>query len=284
MNQTLEGHEGMVRCVCWNENHRKLTTADQNGLIIVWMLHKGQWCALCRRRDGRESGRHSRRAQKSRLWRPTSRSTLSHRYEEMINNRNQSTVRGMKWTPDGSRICIVYEDGMVIVGSNDGNRLWGKEIKSGDLAHVEWSPDGRNLLFCTAACEVHVYDAHGNFVANLPLYCLESVAGPTALAGVHWYDGAEGLLAIDQPVLAIGLQNGRLQLMRHEVDEEPVLVDSGMTVAELHWSTNGSMLAVSGGEHQRLGTRRSPSHWRVPANRAPSRFRPSPSPPVPRPP
>ena len=169
----------------------------------------------------------------------------------MINNRNQSTVRGMKWTPDGSRICIVYEDGMVIVGSNDGNRLWGKEIKSGDLAHVEWSPDGRNLLFCTAACEVHVYDAHGNFVANLPLYCLESVAGPTALAGVHWYDGAEGLLAIDQPVLAIGLQNGRLQLMRHEVDEEPVLVDSGMTVAELHWSTNGSMLAVSGGEHLR---------------------------------
>ena len=57
MNQTLEGHEGMVRCVCWNENHRKLTTADQNGLIIVWMLHKGQWCALCRRRDGRELGR-----------------------------------------------------------------------------------------------------------------------------------------------------------------------------------------------------------------------------------
>ena len=27
-------------CVTWNANYRKLTTSDQNGLIIVWMLHK----------------------------------------------------------------------------------------------------------------------------------------------------------------------------------------------------------------------------------------------------
>ena len=40
MNQTLEGHHGSVMCVTWNANYRKLTTSDQNGLIIVWMLHK----------------------------------------------------------------------------------------------------------------------------------------------------------------------------------------------------------------------------------------------------
>ncbi len=33
-------------------------------------------------------------------------------YEEMINNRNRSVVRDMKWNADGQRICIVYEDGM----------------------------------------------------------------------------------------------------------------------------------------------------------------------------
>ena len=90
MNQTLEGHKSSVLCVCWNETYRKLTTTDQNGLIIVWKLHKGMW------------------------------------YEEMINNRNKSTVRGMRWTADGRRICIIYEDGAVIVGSVDGNRLWDK--------------------------------------------------------------------------------------------------------------------------------------------------------------
>ena len=87
MNQTLEGHNGDVCVVTWNENYRKLTTSDQYGLIIVWMLHKSMW------------------------------------FEEMINNRNKSVVRDMKWTGDGQKICIVYEDGAVIVGSVDGNRF-----------------------------------------------------------------------------------------------------------------------------------------------------------------
>jgi len=62
--------------VTWNEDYRKLTSSDENGLIIVWMLHKGIW------------------------------------YEEMINNRNRSVVTGLKWTADGTNICIVYEDGL----------------------------------------------------------------------------------------------------------------------------------------------------------------------------
>ena len=72
--------------VVWNEGHQKLTSSDQYGLIIVWMLYKGSW------------------------------------YEEMINNRNKSVVKGMAWNADGQKICIVYEDGAVIVGSVDGNR------------------------------------------------------------------------------------------------------------------------------------------------------------------
>lgn len=43
LNQTLEGHEGTVLCVCWNDSFQKLTTSDEKGLIIVWMLHKGMW-------------------------------------------------------------------------------------------------------------------------------------------------------------------------------------------------------------------------------------------------
>ncbi|XP_039278851.1 WD repeat-containing protein 35 [Nilaparvata lugens] len=75
MNQTLEGHNGKIQVITWNEQHQKLTTSDQNGLIIVWMLYKGSW------------------------------------YEEMINNRNKSVVKGMAWNSDGQKICIVYEDG-----------------------------------------------------------------------------------------------------------------------------------------------------------------------------
>lgn len=40
----------------------------------------------------------------------------------MINNRNKSVVTSMSWNADGQKICIVYEDGAVIVGSVNGKR------------------------------------------------------------------------------------------------------------------------------------------------------------------
>ena len=119
MNQNLQGHSGQIQVIQWNDQYHKLTTSDEQGLIIVWMMHKHSW------------------------------------YEEMINNRNKSVVRDMKWTHDGQKICIVYEDGAVIVGSVDGNRLWGKELKV-QLCHVAWSPDGRNIVFCTLSGEVRI--------------------------------------------------------------------------------------------------------------------------------
>jgi WD40 repeat protein len=86
-------------------------------------------------------------------------------------NRNKSVVRDMKWTSDGQKICIVYEDGAVIVGSVDGNRLWGKELDV-QLQNVEWSPDGKRILFVSLEGEVHVYDAgiSYNFLCYITKY------------------------------------------------------------------------------------------------------------------
>uniref|UniRef100_A0A672PVM6 IFT121/TULP4 N-terminal domain-containing protein n=1 Tax=Sinocyclocheilus grahami TaxID=75366 RepID=A0A672PVM6_SINGR len=100
MNQTLEGHSGAVQVVTWNEQYQKLTTSDQNGLIIVWML-----------------------------------------YKEMINNRNKSVVRSMSWNADGLKICIVYEDGAVIVGSvddEDDHELFGECNGCSRYSLVPW--------------------------------------------------------------------------------------------------------------------------------------------------
>lgn len=50
----------------------------------------------------------------------------------MMNNRNKSVVRSMRWNTDGQKICIVYEDGVVILGSVDGKRNdYNSEIKGG---------------------------------------------------------------------------------------------------------------------------------------------------------
>ena len=148
MNQTLEGHNGQIQVVGWNETHQKLTSSDQYGLIIVWMLYKGKVRPL-------NFGFPHPHFVCIGSW-----------YEEMINNRNKSVVKGMAWNSDGQKICIVYEDGAVIVGSVDGNRIWGKELKSVTLSGVCWSPDSRLLLFSMASGEVHVYDGMGGFVVR----------------------------------------------------------------------------------------------------------------------
>ena len=69
---------------------------------------------------------------------------------------------------DGQKICIVYEDGAVIVGTVDGQRLWGKELKT-QLAFVEWGPDGRNILFGASNGEIHMYDQEGMYLLRVPV-------------------------------------------------------------------------------------------------------------------
>ena len=145
----------------------------------------------------------------------------------------------MKWSPDGQRICIIYEDGAVIVGDVDGNRprerpRERRQPSTGSRVAgiVQWSPDSRLLLFvfCTPQCEVSIYDAMGNYISKMNLY---GAATATELVGIDWYDGAEGYSDPGQPTLALGMENGWLQLQWHETDENPILIDTDM-VRRMH--------------------------------------------------
>lgn len=190
-----------MQVITWNEAHKKLTTSDQNGVIIVWMIYKNAW------------------------------------YEEMINNRKKSTVVGMAWSGDGLRICIVYEDGAVIVGSVDGNRIWGKELRGVTLSGVQWSPDGKFLLFALRSGELHLYDSQGNFAKRL-----ESAGEPAPVVGLDWHPVAS---------LAVCHENGRLQLISNAAaggDSRPALVDTELSAVHCRWNRDGSLLAVAGYE------------------------------------
>lgn len=184
MNQSLEGHKAPVQVVTWNESMQKLTTSDQDGVIMVWMMYKGAW------------------------------------YEEMTNDRKKSTVKGMSWTADGQKICIVYEDGAIVVGSADGNRIWGKELKGTVLTGVQWSPDGRLLLFSLRTGEVHLYDNQGVFVMKLNVQCVAlSAKRNLSVVGMHWYHGHNNNAGGNRSALVICYENGKLQIMRNENDD-----------------------------------------------------------------
>ncbi|KAI8896383.1 WD repeat-containing protein 35-like protein [Globomyces pollinis-pini] len=208
MNQTLEGHNGSLLNATWNRQHQKLTTSDSNGLIIVWILYKGMW------------------------------------YEEMINNRNKGLVTGMEWNKTGEKICIVYEDGAVILGSVDGNRIWGKELKNTNLAHVQWSPDGKFLLFGTASGQLQLFDNQGVIVCKLSDFCHPKT--DIKIAAIDWYNGSRGYIQPNVPCLAICYDDGKVQILRNQKDTKPIKFDTTMKFIKMQWNVNGSILAISG--------------------------------------
>ena len=66
-----------------------------------------------------------------------------------------------------TRLCfLALNAGAVIVGSVDGNRIWGKELKNIQLSNVEWSPDGKNIIFGVTNGEVQIFDNQGNFCVS----------------------------------------------------------------------------------------------------------------------
>ncbi|KAL4706027.1 hypothetical protein ACJJTC_014249 [Scirpophaga incertulas] len=204
MNLSLEGHTGQLCLAIWNEVFQKLTTSDEHGVIIVWMLYKGSW------------------------------------YEEMINNRNKSTVTGMAWGSDGQKICIAYEDGAVIVGSVDGSRVWGKDIKGPGLSAVQWSPDNSLLLFALSNGELHLYDDQGNFTMPVSIH---GVSASMEIVSMDWFAGNA---PVNRPVLAICYRNGLIVLMKNCIEEDSVAVETNMTMIDCHWNHNGTVLAAAG--------------------------------------
>ena len=51
----------------------------------------------------------------------------------------------------------------MIVGTVQGGRIWGKELKGLSLTHVQWSPDSKVILFGHNKGEVQIYDSHGTY-------------------------------------------------------------------------------------------------------------------------
>ncbi|KAF8790747.1 WD repeat-containing protein 35 [Argiope bruennichi] len=205
-NQSLEGHTGNVSLVQWNEPYQKLTSCDTNGFIMVWMEHKGIW------------------------------------YEEMVNNRQKSLVRGMAWNHDGQKICIIYDDGVIIVGSVDGNRIWGKELKGLNLTCVEWSPDGRFLLLGCNNAEVHIYEFGGAFVGKVPITSIDTKKKDDLIM-ISWFKKQKHP---DIPSLAIVFESGTIQLLKNENDNAPAVIDTNLVISCLEWNFNGSIVAVAG--------------------------------------
>ena len=55
------------------------------------------------------------------------------------------------------------------------------------------------------------------------------------------------------PTLCIGFENGRVQIMRSDSDDRPVLIDTQLRCTALKWDPQGQVLAVAGMQAQTQG-------------------------------
>lgn len=83
----------------------------------------------------------------------------------------------MRWSPDGTKVGIIYEDGHVIVGGVEGSRKWGRDFKH-RLCLLEWSPDSQLVLFGTLDGEVFVYDENGDPLSQVKMVGLQKIVEP----------------------------------------------------------------------------------------------------------
>lgn len=61
------------------------------------------------------------------------------------------------------------------------------------------------------------------------------------MVGIEWYDGSKGYAEPNCPVLALCLDNGRMQLMRHDMDDSAICIDTGIKPKAIKWNQNGSV-------------------------------------------
>ncbi|KAF6773672.1 WD repeat domain 35 [Paragonimus kellicotti] len=87
--------------------------------------------------------------------------------------------------------------------------------------------------------------------SKVSIYCLNNVHGAVRLVGMHWYHGEKGLVEPNCPTLAICYDIGRCQLMRSQLDTDPILLDTGIEITCSAWNENGSLLAVAGLQKER---------------------------------
>lgn len=113
---------------------------------------------------------------------------------------------------------------------------------------MEWSPDGKRILFGTGTGEIQIFDNLGNYMNKMSLRCLEGMTGLAHIVGIHWYNGTHGYVEPNCPCLVICFENGRMQIMRDETDEAPILIDAEMKVVQCQWNHRGSILALAGSQ------------------------------------
>ena len=204
-NQSLKYHSDDISLLTWNDNYNKLTTCDKSGVIVVWKFVDNKW------------------------------------ETEMINNREQSIVTDIKWNRQGQYLCFIYEDGHAIVGTVDGNRSWGNDIRN-SLYLIEWSPDGTILLLASRNQDITILTSSGQ---QLGVIEIDEKLKNIDIASICWWSKYidENKIITLQKHLMLAFVNGDILLYDDENDMNPFYIKTNLKqITKAEWNINGDAL------------------------------------------
>lgn len=209
-NQTLTSHKGKITHLVWNEVYDKLTSCDEEGVIVVWRINEHD------------------------LWET-----------EMINNREVSYITDIKWSGMGNFLCFIYDDGHAIIGSVDGNRCWGNDILP-KLYKVEWSPDESFILFCIKNSNAIVFSYSGYQIGDMyiPPHLMNYL-----IVDILWWSNSmiEKKSIVEDHHLLLAFENGTFLLYNSHQDLSPIEIKTHFNIInKVLWSVNGETIMLSG--------------------------------------
>lgn len=208
-SQTLEYHTTDISLLTWNSTYNKLTTCDTNGVMIVWRCANNKWDT------------------------------------EMINKRDDSFITCIKWSKQGHLLCFTYDDGHAIVGTVEGLRSWGNDIRN-RLYLAEWSPDGSALLLAAEHSNVIILSSTGQQLGELSLP--EKLRNVNMAAMTWWTNCFSENNSVTLPKhLMLAFVNGVIALYDDHNDLKPLQFNAMLeSINCVEWNVYGDLIAVSG--------------------------------------
>ena len=125
-------HKYSISLITWNMLYDKITTVDSEGTLVVWKKKNGLFDV------------------------------------EMLNNREESFIKDVKWSKNGKYICFIYDDGQIFTGLVNGDQEWYNQAEPG-LAFVEFSPDNKKILIGKKKEKIFIFSISGQQIGEINL-------------------------------------------------------------------------------------------------------------------
>ena len=159
---------------------------------------------------------------------------------EMINNRGTSMIKDVKWSKSGNNICFLYEDGHLYSGTVEGKNTWFNDLEE-EISFVEWSPNDDKILISKKSGKIFVLSSSGRQIGEIMLS--EQIQN-LEIAGIDWWGNNEEKI---KKHLMIAFKNGIVVLIDDEIDDQPVVINTGLNkIIKTQWEVNGLCIGILG--------------------------------------